>query len=199
MAEALTNDRLDSFFEDWVPELEYNVLTNAALAEPDYQPEEIPEEQPVRRERPRREPQRRPQPKPQPKRRVRVRPLPQTEPRTRRRDKSKVLFLLSAAILLIGSLSVVSGYSEVYSRKAEIDDLKEDIEETKMSVGSQLTAAAASQDMNEVYSYAINELGMEEADGSDIVFITLPEKSYTLVPATPKEQRSKVTFHWFSK
>ena len=187
MAEAMPKEQLDNFFEDWVPELEYNVLTSQAVPEPEYVPEERPEVRPQRPVRPGRE------------RKVRIHKVPETKPKTRRVDRSKIFFLLSAAILLIGCLGVVSGYSDVYSRKAQIDDLKEEIEDAKKSAGTQMTMAASSQDMSEIYSYAINELGMEEADNSDIVMIRLPEKSYTYVTTKPAEQGSRVTIHWFSK
>ncbi len=180
MAETNAARDLDSFFEDWVSDVDYNVLATAPAVEE-------PVQTPVRREEPKRE------------RRVRIRPLPSQEPAPgKRHDRSRLLFLFSAAILLIGSLTIVASYSDIYSRKAQITSLKANIEETQLSTGTRVVSEDPLQDMNELYAYAVYDLGMQEADGSNTVFITLPRQSYTEMPQTAKEQRTKVTFHWFS-
>ena len=180
MAETNVAEALDSFFEDWVSDVDYNVLSTAPQVEE-------PVQTPVRRE------------EPNPQRRVRIRPLPSQEPAPRKqRDRSKIVFLFSAVILLIGSLTVVASYSDIYSRKAQITTLKANIEETRMSTASGIVRENPMQDMSELYTYAITELGMEEADGTNTVFITLPQYSYTEMPETAQEQTTKVTFHWFS-
>ena len=184
MAESNAVEVLDSFFEDWVSDIEYNILQTSAVPEP----VEIPERpEPRRRERK------------APERKVRIRTLPEQKPVTRtRRDRSKGLFLISAFILLIGALSIVASYSEVYSRKARISALKEEIEETRMSTAADVIRENPMQDMSALYTYAVDELGMQEADSTHTVFITLPQQSYTELPAGPQEQTSRVRFHWFS-
>ncbi len=182
MADRNAMEALDSFFDDWVQDVEYNVLNAAPYIE---EPVTAPAPEPARPERPRRT--------------VRIRPLPSQNPApVKTRDRSKVLFLFSAAILLIGSLSIVASYSDVYSRKAVISELKTEIEETRMETAGQIVRETPMQDMETLYTYAINELGMEEADSTDTVFVVLPRQSYTEMPATPQEQKTKVTFHWFS-
>lgn len=182
MAEANAKEALDSFFEDWVSDVDYNVLGAAPYIE---EPVETPAPEPVRRERP--------------ERKVRIRPLPSQNPAPRKtRDRSKVLFLFSAAILLIGTLSIAATYSDVYSRKAMVSELKSEIEETRLNTAGQVVRENTVQDTGELYAYAIHELGMKEADESNTVFLTLPRQSYTEMPAAAQEQTTKVTFHWFS-
>ena len=108
------------------------------------------------------------------------------------------MFLVSAFILLIGALSIVASYSDVYSRKARISALKEEIEQTRLSNGADVIRENPMQDMNALYTYAVDELGMQEADSTNTVFIQLPQQSYTELPAGPQEQTSRVRFHWFS-
>ena len=147
MAESNAVEALDNFFEDWVSDIEYNILQTSAVPEP----VEIPvRPEPKRRERK------------APQRKVRIRTLPDNRPvKKTGRDRSKGLFLISAFILLIGALSIVASYSEVYSRKARVSALKEEIEETRLSTAADVIRENPMQDMSALYTYAVDELGMQ--------------------------------------
>ena len=84
MAESNAVEALDNFFEDWVSDIEYNILQTSAVPEP----VEIPvRPEPKRRERK------------APQRKVRIRTLPDNRPvKKTGRDRSKGLFLISAFI-----------------------------------------------------------------------------------------------------
>lgn len=177
MADALKKESIDSFFDDWLPDVDYNMKSSLA---PDIQ-----------------QPERGPKPSKKPERRIR--PLPKAEPAVRRkRDFSKVLFLCSAVVLLVGSLGVVSSYSEVYSRKARIQELTEELEEAEELTMILSEAPNLEMSMEELYEYATKELGMEEAAAENTVFITTQPQSYTQVTEPAADSGNRVTFHWFS-
>lgn len=174
MADALRERSLDSFFEDWEPELDSTIRGNAAL-----QPEEKPEAQP--------KPHRH------------IRPVQKPKPAAkRRRDGSKALFVVSAMVLLIGALSIVTTYSQVYTKKAQIRALKAELEEAKELTAILSEAPELNMSMTEIYEYATNQLGMVEASGSDTVFIQTDHHSYTQVTEDTESAAARVTFHWFS-
>ena len=52
--------------------------------------------------------------------------------------------------------------------------------------------------LEELYQYAVDELGMVPADKQSTVYLPLEGKSYTnQVGDVEKESSSRVTFHWF--
>ena len=177
MADALKKDSIDSFFDDWLPDVDFNMKSSLAP--------EIEQPQPKR------------EPPKKPERKIRV--LPSAKPAVRRkRDFSKVLFLCSAVVLLVGALGVVTTYSEVYSRKAQIQALNEELEEAKELTMILSEAPELEMSMMEVYEYATEELGMVEATSEDTVFIQPQPHSYTQVTEPVEDSGDRVTFHWFS-
>ena len=175
MADALEKESIDSFFDDWLPDVDYNMKSSLA---PDLE-----------------RPERKKEPQPEPH----IRPLAQPKPAVRRKkDFSKFMFVCSAVILLVGSLGVVSSYSEVYSRKARIQALTEELDEAKEITMILSEEPDLQMTMAEIYEFATEELGMVEATEEDTVFIQTHPQSYTKIADTTESTGSRVTFHWFS-
>lgn len=178
MAEAMKKEEgIDNFFEDWLPDVDYNMKSNLA---PEVQ---SPHRKPNTIEKPKTE----------------IKPLEKPEPAVhRKRDISRVLFLCSAVIFLIGTMGIVTSYSEVYSKRAQIENLNTELEEAKEITMILSEVPDLNMTMAEVYEYAKEELGMQEATAEDTVFIQTEPHTYTQINEPAEDSKERVTFHWFS-
>ncbi len=145
------------------------------------------------------------QPETVPKRR----PLPEIKPdihvlpghegaRKKKRDASKAVFAVCALAFLLGSLGIITSYSEVYAKQARIRELNQELDAIRQETVMLTENPVQDVDMNEVYQYATDELGMVEASGEATSFIKVQDRSRTEVMDEAEKEETRVTIHWFS-
>ncbi|MBC8543823.1 hypothetical protein [Bianquea renquensis] len=149
---------------------------------------QVPEEEPQIAPR---VPETKPARKPQPKRRPRQKQDPV-------RVRSKINFFIMAGLVMLGTLSIAVMYTQVFNRKAQIQALQSDLAQTQQDTVIMREENQTGMTLEELYQYAVNELGMVPADKQSTVYLPLDGKSYTnQVGEVEKESASRVTFHWF--
>ena len=99
---------------------------------------------------------------------------------------------------MLGTLSIAVMYTQVFNRKAQIQALQSDLAQTQQDTVIMREENQTGMTLEELYQYAVNELGMVPADKQSTVYLPLEGKSYTnQVGDVEKESSSRVTFHWF--
>lgn len=112
--------------------------------------------------------------------------------------KSRTRFFVCAGLIMIGFLTMILSYVQVFNLNSQISSLRSQLVELQGDDNAVSQAAGDYLNMNDLYSYATDTLGMVEADSSTTIRVKVSKQSYT-TSSLPVEEisDSKVTFHWF--
>ena len=181
MPRELYEEEVYDYFEETIEsQAPYSQRNLAQVPEPEEEPQIAP-----------RAPKTKPARNPQPKRRPRQKQDPV-------RVRSKINFFIMAGLVMVGTLSIAVMYTQVFNRKAQIQALQSDLEQTQQDTVIMREENQTGMTLEELYQYAVDELGMVPADKQSTVYLPLEGKSYTnQVGDVEKESSSRVTFHWF--
>lgn len=113
---------------------------------------------------------------------------------------SKFGFLLSTAIILLGAMLIVLSYVRIYNKNSEIAALKRELNAVQETNKVAQQKQAETMNMNELYTYAVDMLGMVDADVDTTITVTVVNQSYTTSNLPVSEiGESKVRYHWWFK
>jgi len=111
--------------------------------------------------------------------------------------KGRFHFFLCAGLIMAGCMLVVIMYIRVFSKTNEIADLRSQLTEIESANKAQI-ATAETMNMDALYTYATEGLGMVDATAETTIQIRVVSQSYTTSNLPVQEiPDSKVTFHWF--
>jgi len=114
------------------------------------------------------------------------------------RIKGRFNFFLCAGLVLVGLLSIVMMYIQVYMTNSEVNELRQELTEVEEANTIASQTASETMNMNELYEFATETLGMVEAEADTTIKIVITAQSYTTSNLPTAEiADSKVTFHWF--
>lgn len=107
-------------------------------------------------------------------------------------------FFLSVGLVLAGSLAVVVMYIQVFNKNNELSRLRAELTAVQEANVAQSQTVQDGMNMNDLYVYATEVLGMEEADAATTIRVSVTAQSFTSsnLPTAEAEQ-GKVRFHWF--
>lgn len=112
--------------------------------------------------------------------------------------KNKFSFFLCIGLVLAGAMSVILMYVQVYTANNRVNDLKNQVTEMEEENYKAKASDAGTMNMTEIYVYATDTLGMQEADQSTTITVRTSSSSYTTSNLPVSEiGESKVVYHWF--
>lgn len=113
---------------------------------------------------------------------------------------SKFGFLLSVAIIMLGCMMIVLSYVRIYNKNSEIASLKRELNAVQETNKVAQQKQAETMNMNELYTYAVDTLGMVDADMTTTITVTVVNQSYTTSSLPVSDiGESKVRYHWWFK
>ena len=111
--------------------------------------------------------------------------------------KGRFHFFLCAGLIMVGCMMVVIMYIRIFSKTNEIAELRSQLTEIESANKAQI-ATAETMNMDALYAYATDALGMVDATAETTIWIKVVSQSYTTSNLPVQEiPDSKVTFHWF--
>lgn len=111
--------------------------------------------------------------------------------------KGRFHFFLCAGLIMVGCMMVVIMYIRIFSKTNEIAELRSQLTEIESANKAQI-ATAENMNMDALYAYATDGLGMVDATAETTIWIKVVSQSYTTSNLPVQEiPDSKVTFHWF--
>ena len=111
--------------------------------------------------------------------------------------KGRFHFFLCAGLIMVGCMMVVIMYIRIFSKTNEIAELRSQLTEIESANKAQI-ATAENMNMDALYAYATEALGMVDATAETTIWIKVVSQSYTTSNLPVQEiPDSKVTFHWF--
>lgn len=112
--------------------------------------------------------------------------------------KGRFHFFLCAGLVMAGCMLVVIMYIRLFSKTNELSSMRSQLNEIESANKAQI-ATAENMNMDALYSYATDALGMVDATAETTIQIKVVSQSYTTSNLPVQEiPDSKVTFHWFN-
>ena len=112
--------------------------------------------------------------------------------------KGRFHFFLCAGLVMAGCMLVVIMYIRLFSKTNELSSMRAQLNEIESANKAQI-ATAENMNMDALYSYATDALGMVDATAETTIQIKVVSQSYTTSNLPVQEiPDSKVTFHWFN-
>ena len=113
-------------------------------------------------------------------------------------SKGRFHFFLCAGLVMAGCMLVVIMYIRLFSKTNELSSMRSQLNEIESANKAQI-ATAENMNMDALYSYATDALGMVDATAETTIQIKVVSQSYTTSNLPVQEiPDSKVTFHWFN-
>lgn len=114
--------------------------------------------------------------------------------------RSRLAFLMCLGVIAIGAVFLVTVYAGNYSLRRKAAKLQNELTAAQTAttmMETQSEAANRSLSLTDLYSYATEVLGMETADGSNTIIVTVQPQSYTADYLAEGQSQGQITFHWF--
>lgn len=112
--------------------------------------------------------------------------------------KSRIYFFVCVAFLMGACMIIVLMYIRVFAATNDLAILRRQLNAIEAN-NQTMEATVETMNMDQLYEYAIDTLGMVETGEDTIIKINVSIQSYTTSNLPVQEiSESKVTYHWFN-